>query len=249
MQITFIAASLSSLLVGFISFSAISSVEVSAEQNKAVLSCEKLAKAESKNWVEWSSQKGISSENLYRYTFSMCLNAVATARDAKSIVQLSDWEVDAFNRNSYFGYDALNVKAVQQAALIAKDFYNSSHGKKNQYQKSDVSYPDISNTSTEGERVAALKDYSSKKTINGITIKDRCEVITKKMPDGSTPSFDVRSNAMISCEGVMVMNVTQGKHGIAAEKVKDLSLRAYGQHSMEYRYMEQVTKSAFSESR
>ncbi|EOD3494355.1 hypothetical protein ACNZAM_004021 [Cronobacter malonaticus] len=249
MKITLIAASLSSLLVGFICFPATSSAEVSNEQNKAVLSCEKLAKAESKNWVEWSLQKGISSENLYRYTFSMCLNAVATAKDAKSIIQLSDWEVDAFNRNSYLGYDALNVKAVQQAALIAKDFFNSSHGKKYQYQKPDVLYPDISKSSTEAERVDALKDFSSKKTINGITIKDRCELITKKMPDGSNPSFDVKSNAMISCEGIMVMNVTQGKHGISAEQVKNISLKAYGQNSMEYRYMEQVTKSAFSESR
>ena len=233
----------------FASFSAFSAVKVSPEQNKAILSCDNLAKSESKNWSEWSGQKGISYEKLYDYTLNMCLSAVVTARDAKSISKLNDWEVDAFNRNSYLGYDVINVKAVQKSVLIARDFFNSSRGIENEYRNPVVSYPNITDSSTEAEKVAALKEFSSKKTINGISIKDRCEFITKKMPDGSLPSEEVRNNAMLSCEGVMTMNLTQGKHGIAAKTATDLAVKHYGKESIEYRYMEQVTNSAFSESK
>lgn len=102
----------------------------SPTQKKAILSCDKLAQTESENWLDWATQRSISKKQLLTYALNMCLNAVVTARDAESINQIEDWQVDAFNRNAYLGFEVLNVNAVQRSASIAKEYFKSLHGEK-----------------------------------------------------------------------------------------------------------------------
>ena len=221
----------------------------SPTQKKAILSCDKLAQTESENWLDWATQRSISKKQLLTYALNMCLNAVVTARDAESINQIEDWQVDAFNRNAYLGFEVFNVNAVQRSASIAKEYLKSLHGEKNASSQREITYPVLSNSASKEERIAALRDYSAKKKIGGLTIEKRCELITKTMPDGSTPSYDVKKNAVLVCEGIMANSFTNGKHGISASVAMDIAKKTYGTSSIEYRYLNQVTKLAFSESK
>jgi hypothetical protein len=249
MKIFLIPLSMVALIVVSFSHPSYASESQSTEQNNAILSCDKLAKSESENWSNWASQQGIAKKQLLNYGLNMCLNAVITARDAKSINQIEAWQVDAFNRNVYLGFDVLNVNAVQRSALIAKEYFNSLHGEKNKSSQREITYPELSNSSSEAEKVAALKEYSSKKKINGLPIEKRCELIAKKMPDGSIPSYEVKKNAVLVCEGIMVKNFTNGEHGISTSTAMNIAKKTYGTNSIEYRYLNQVTQLAFSESK
>ncbi|HFX7230511.1 TPA: hypothetical protein ACIFST_000046 [Citrobacter farmeri] len=220
-------------------------------QKEAVLSCDSLIKKESASWSSWAAGQGLTKEELSIFVSNLCFSGLSTAKNANSLAEIDEWQIAMFNRMSALGLGPLNVNAVQESTRIAKDFYRKSHGLKEESttKAPTITYPQLPSNATSEQRVAALNEYSSKKTIRGITIKSHCESLTKKMPDNSSPTQELRNVAIQVCKGVMVKNITNGEHGISGTSSIELAVKTYGKDSTEYQYVSSVVNRAFSESK
>lgn len=225
-----------------------------AEQKKAILECDNLARSESESWREWANSRGIPFDKLHSYTLNMCLNGVVAARDASSIKDIDNWQVDAFNRNAYLGFDAINIKAVPRSAQIAKTYFNAIHGIKGSNNSQSLTYPQLSSNASGEEKLAAMDSYSSLKKINGVSIKSHCEYavahndFTYGIRDEHKESISsLASQAITICKGIMVNVVTKGSHGLSVDKLQ--SMTTFKKDSPEFIYLDRVAEWAWKEAK
>lgn len=244
-KIAIVAVVIAGALCSFPSISAPSILETATSE------CDSLAKNESENWSLWASGQGLTKSDIGRLVTNLCYSGISTAKSASKPSDLDEWQIAMFNRMSRLGLGPLNTNAVQKSTKIAKRYYQQLNGveRTENIDKQDAPYPSLSDGASQEQKTLALKEYASTKKINGHTISSRCEKLSASMPDNSAPSPELKRSGIQVCEGVMTMNTTNGKHGIDGITARNIAEKTYGKSSMEYRYIEQITNLAFSESK
>lgn len=223
-----------------------------------VIQCDDMARKESKSWSTWGESRGIPESILYNSASNTCLSGLLVARDAQNISDIDNWSVDMFNKNAVLGLSALNINSVQKSTEIAKNYFDNIHnihssnhvGRQN--NKDD--YPLLGDNASQQDKVAAMNNYANSKKIRGISITRRCEyaVNNHDFTYGFSLSEKQRVNdmkdvAISACKAVMVNNVTNGNHGITADKI--LSSTSLNPSSIDKTYIKRVTGWAWQESK
>ncbi|EPF20112.1 Uncharacterised protein [Cedecea davisae] len=193
------------------------------------------------------AQIGETPSDIRSYVKLTCIDAMRTAVLAKNVKELSQWRVAKIQSVWGFNDDRKTYQSnvINTSSKMAIEYYYSQHPD----SEPAVTYPVVAPDATTDQKVSALDIYASEKKIQGSTVKNHCERLTKNVPNTDIPESTLRSEGVVACQGVMVSNVTQDKHGISFDKAMDIAKRQYGTSSKEYTFFVSVIKSANSISK
>ncbi|MEG2039489.1 MAG: hypothetical protein RR068_00035 [Hafnia sp.] len=246
----------STLLI--ISTATISLAKDQKNHDSYVIQCDDMARKESKSWSAWGESRGIPENILYNSASNTCLSGLLVARDAQNISDIDNWSVDMFNKNSVLGLSALNINSVHKSTEIAKKYFNNLHNIHDvdnvNRQKSKGEYPLLSDDASQQDKVSAMNNYANSKKIRGISITKKCEysINNHDFTYGFSSNEKERAKylkdvAISACKAVMVNNVTNGDHGMTADKI--LSSNSLKSSSIDKTYIKRVTGWAWQESK